>query len=430
MHIHFAGIGGTGIGPLALIAHKAGFTVSGTDKQHSAYIKYLKDKGISGIAVPDSEDSISQIHTNEPIDWVVYSSALPKENPSHPVLAFATENQIKHSKRDEFLAYFLEEKNLKMIAIAGTHGKTTTTAMAIWLFKQMNIPVSYSVGAKLSFGDMGEYDEGSEYFVYEADEYDKNFLYYHPAISIIPGLAYDHPDIYPTHDSYNEAFLQFFSQSNKTYIWENDVKSLSVKMPNGVEILRKNAYQNFANKLLGSVNRENAALVAQAFYENIDASKSVQELGDIMNRFTGVSRRFEKITENIYSDYAHTPEKIAGAINIARESLSEGQKLVVVYEGLHNTRQHFIKEQLETLFKEADELVVVPSYRAREDESLEDLTPEKLVHMMQVPGSRIAAHPDDELKHIIKERALRDVVLCLTAGGGDSLDEWLRKNYP
>lgn len=429
MHIHFSGIGGTGIGPLALIAHKAGFTVSGTDKQHSAYIEYLKDKGISTIAVPDSEDSISEIHAGEPIDWVVYSSALPKENPNHPVITFAAENQIKHSKRDEFLAYLLEEKHLKMLAIAGTHGKTTTTAMAIWLFKQMNIPVSYSVGAKLSFGDMGEYDENSEYFVYEADEYDRNFLHYSPAISLISGLGYDHPDIYPTREEYNEAFLQFFSQSDKTYIWENDVKYLGVKMPNGVEILRKNAYQNFANKLLGNVNRENAALVAQAFYENIDSSRSVHEIGEHMNSFPGVSRRFEQIAENIYSDYAHTPEKIAGAINIARESLSEGQKLVVVYEGLHNTRQHFIKEQLTTLFEAVDELIVVPSYRAREDESLEDLTPEKLVQIIQKPEVKIPAELNENLKEIVSSRAKNCVVLCLTAGGGGSLDEWLRKNF-
>lgn len=429
MHIHFSGIGGTGIGPLALIACQAGFTVSGTDKQDSEYIIYLRSKGIEDIFTPDNEHEVALLHNKTPIDWIVYSSALPKENPNHPVLQFAKQHNIKATKRDEFLAYFLKETQLKMIAIAGTHGKTTTTAMMIWLLKQLEIPVSYSVGAKLSFGDMGEYDNEAEYFVYEADEYDRNFLTFHPYISIISGIAYDHPDIYPTQEKYNNAFVDFLRQSEKTYIWENDVKILGVNMLNGVEILRKSSCQGFAEKIVGNVNRENAALVAQAVYESLDASKSINELSDIMNNFPGVSRRFEQIANNIYSDYAHTPEKIAGAIAVARETLSEGQELVVVYEGLHNTRQHFIKKELETLFTDVDTLVVVPSYRAREDESLEDLTPEKLVHMMRVPETRIAAHLNDELKHIISERAKRDLVLCLTAGGGGSLDEWLRNKF-
>lgn len=429
MHIHFSGIGGTGIGPLALIAHKAGYSVSGTDKQDSEYLSYLRKHGITNILIPDGKEEINTIHTNHAIDWIVYSSALPKENQHHPILVYAQKNNIHISKRDEFLNHVLTDKKLKMIAVAGTHGKTTTTAMLVWLLKELSVPVSYSVGAKLSFGDMGDFIEGSEYFVYEADEYDRNFLSYHPYISIIPGVAYDHPDTYPTQAIYNQAYVQFISQSDKTYAWENDVKSLGVKMPNGVKILQKETSLDVAPKLLGTVNRDNAALVCQAIHDCISPNYSVEELGDIMNKFPGVSRRFEKITDNIFSDYAHTPEKIAGAIEVARETLSEGQELVVVYEGLHNTRQHFIKKELETLFADVDTLVVVPSYRAREDESLEDLTPKKLVHMMHFPETRIAAHLNDELKHIIAERATRDIVLCLTAGGGGSLDEWLREEF-
>lgn len=429
MHIHFSGIGGTAIGPLALIAQKAGFTVSGTDKQNSDYTAYLQKNGIDAITVPDNYESIAGIHASHPIDWIVYSSALPKENPNHPVLSFARENNIKATKRDDFLKYFLNEKSLQMIAIAGTHGKTTTTAMMVWLFKQSGIPVSYSVGAKLSFGKMAEYDSQSQYFVYEADEYDKNFLSFSPKVSIISGIAYDHPDIYPTKEEYNNAFLQFLRQSEKTYMWENDVKSLGVEMPNDVEILRKQNYPDFASSLTGSVNRENAALVSQAFYENISAQKSIRELGEIMNNFSGVSRRFERIADNIYSDYAHTPEKIAGAITIAQESLTEGQTLTVVYEGLHNTRQHFIKKELEDLFQDCNEVIVVPSYRAREDESLEDLTPEKLTTIIKKPDVVSPALLDHNLAVRIAKLAKTNLVLCLSAGGSGSLDEFLRKNF-
>ena len=162
MHIHFSGIGGTGIGPLALIAKQAGYDVSGSDKQNSSYIEYLSKHGISDISIGQTGKEIDSLHVKKPIDWLVFSSSLLKENPNHPEIEMAKKLGIKISKRDEFLNMLLLEKNLKMIAIAGTHGKTTTTAMTVWLFKQLGVPVSYSVGAKLSFGDMGEYDSKSE----------------------------------------------------------------------------------------------------------------------------------------------------------------------------------------------------------------------------------------------------------------------------
>ena len=149
MHIFFSGIGGTAIGPLALIAHQAGYKVSGSDKQESQYIEYLRSQGITDIHIGQTEEAITELHAKNPIEWLVYSSAVAIENPDHPELAFARGKNIKTSKRDELLNEILRKSGQKMIAIAGTHGKTTTTAMAIWLFKQAGVPVSYSVGAKI-----------------------------------------------------------------------------------------------------------------------------------------------------------------------------------------------------------------------------------------------------------------------------------------
>ena len=155
MHIFFSGIGGTGIGPLALIAKQAGYEVSGSDAHDSPYLKYLTNQGISNLQVGQSKEQIAAVHAKKPIDWFVYSSALPKTDPNHPELAFCKEKGIKTSKRDELLNEILSQKKLKLVAVAGTHGKTTTTAMVVWLFKQLGVPISYSVGAKLIFGDMG-----------------------------------------------------------------------------------------------------------------------------------------------------------------------------------------------------------------------------------------------------------------------------------
>jgi UDP-N-acetylmuramate--alanine ligase len=102
MHIYFSGIGGTGIGPLALIAHKAGFDVSGSDKQDSAYLAYLKAHGVTNVHVGQTYDQIAAVHAQKPIDWLVYTSALPVEQPDAPELQFAEERGIRATKRDEF----------------------------------------------------------------------------------------------------------------------------------------------------------------------------------------------------------------------------------------------------------------------------------------------------------------------------------------
>ncbi len=426
MHIFFSGIGGTGIGPLALIARQAGYTVSGSDKQDSQYIKYLRDKGITNVYIGQTEKAIAAAHAKNPIDWYVYSSAVGREDAEHPELKFVEAEGIRKSKRDELLNQILKDKKLKLFAVAGTHGKTTTTAMAIWLFKQLKVPVSYSVGAKLSFGDMGHYEPGSEYFIYEADEFDRNFLTFHPHLSIITGIGWDHPDIFPTEEEYYAAFRQFLDQSEYAFIWNDDAATLGLTESTAkMSIIHKSDYVNFTQ--IGAVNREDAALATQGVMDILQ-KEDITELTDLMNTFPGVSRRFEEIAKNVYSDYAHTPEKIRGALQLAREVA--GQNVVVVYEGLHNTRQHFIKDDLGRLFEGTKKLYIVPSYRAREDESLEDLTPSKLAELINTPKDIEPSKLDDTLKHKLAQHAQAgDLVLCLSAGGGGSLDEWIRQGF-
>lgn len=425
MHIFFSGIGGAGIGPLALISHQAGYKVSGSDKQESSYISNLRAKGISDIHIGQSYEAIESLHAATPIDWIVYSSAVPKENPNHPELQFATDKGIRQSKRDEFLQKLLEDTGQKMIAIAGTHGKTTTTAMVIWLFKELSLPVSYSVGGKLSFGGLGEFNPDATYFVYEADEYDRNFLSFTPAMSLIAGIDYDHPDIYPTREDYYAAFNQFLGASSATVLWQNDADKINVTAHDSVTLLDAKTDLRHIT-LAGQVNRLNAHLAIVGL-EKLGLCSYVQG-AEIMNRFPGVSRRFEKISDNLYTDYAHTPEKIRGALQLTNEIA--GDNVVVVYEGLHNTRQHFIKEELPTLFEQASKLYIVPSYLAREDQSLELLTPEKLSTLIKKPAEVIPSAVDGTLKkHIQHELASGNLVLCLSAGGGGSLDEWLRNNF-
>ncbi|HSW98803.1 MAG TPA: Mur ligase domain-containing protein [Candidatus Saccharimonadales bacterium] len=430
MHIYFSGIGGTGIGPLSLIAHQAGYDVSGSDKQHSIYIDYLKKHGVDDVHIGQSYAQIAEVHAQRPIDWFVYSSAVVKEQGDLPEeLRFCQEHGIRATRRDELLNEIISQQGLKLVAIAGTHGKTTTTAMAVWLFQRLGIPESHSVAAKMGFAEMGSFTPGSEYFIYEADEYDRNFLAFHPHISIITGLDWDHADIYPTRDIYNQAFVEFLNQSQQAIMWDDDEARLGTGLTVQRRILSKQGQAGLEQlTLAGKVNREDALEVAAAV-ETL-TGKPLGELITHLNTFPGVGRRFERIAPNIYSDYAHTPPKIRGALQMAHEL--SGDNVVVVYEGLHNTRQHFIKDELANLFAGVKHLYIVPSYLAREDTSLALLSPEDLKKLMQsdIQAYTDPASLDDALAGKIRKHASSgDLVLCISAGGGNSLDEWVRRQF-
>lgn len=435
MHIYFSGIGGTGIGPLALIAHQAGYEVSGSDKQASQYIDYLKKRGINDIHIGQKTEQIAKVHEAKPIDWLVYSSALPLENPNHPELAFAKDKNIKASKRDALLNKIIKDHNIKLVAVAGTHGKTTTTAMIIWLFKQLGIPISYSVGAKIDFGDMGQADLNSKYFVLEADEFDRSFLAFNPELAIITGLGYDHHEIYRSSEEYNDAFKQFIYQSQRVILWQTDLEKLnksSIIPSGGVQLIiedEENAgIENV--KLAGLYNRRDGWLAARALHEL--AQQPLEKLLSLISSFPGVGRRFEKITENLYSDYAHTPEKIKGAMSVAQETLKPDQKLIVIYEPLTNRRMHHLAKEHQAVFSGADKLYWVPSYLAREDPEQAIFSPEELIKNLNEDGRKIAspARLNVDLKTKVQQHLESgDLVLALCGGGGGSLDEWLRREF-
>ncbi len=429
MHIFFSGIGGTAIGPLALIAKQAGFTVSGSDKQNNQYIEYLKKHGVTDIHIGQTRDHIAAQHDRNPIDWFVYSSAVPLENPDAPELAFCKEQDIKMSKRDELLNFILHEKKLKLIAVAGTHGKTTTSAMIVWLCRQLGVPVSWSVGAKFSFGDMGYYEPGSEYFVYEADEFDRNFLAFEPYLSVISGVSWDHHEIFPTREDYQAAFREFISQSKRTVLWQEDADYLGLDQAE--HLLIQNSGQEDIEKitLAGRYNRMDAWLAMQVVHAIIDVP--IAQLMQHINRFPGTQRRMEQLIPNLYTDYAHTPEKIRGAMSVALEiAAKHNQPLVIVYEPLTNRRQHYMIDDYQDCFVGAERVYWLPSYLAREDPALRIIPPEELISHLNDPSLAEPATMGPVLQAAIQKHLdAGAMVVGMAGGGGDSLDEWLRKEF-
>jgi UDP-N-acetylmuramate--L-alanine ligase len=415
MRIYFSGIGGVGIGPLAEIALDAGYSVYGSDREPSVMTRSLQNRGVN-ISFDQSGDFLQTEHKKSPFDWFVYTSALPD---NHPELTLAKQLGIKTGKRDELIAKIISDKNLKLIAIAGTHGKTTTTGMLVWTFHQLNIPVSYSIGSTIQFGPSGRFDKDSQFFVYECDEFDKNFLHFYPWLSIITSIDYDHPDTYPSKIDYTNAFRQFINQSKHCIMYKDDFDNLNIK-DTVLDLIDKNEHKNKINSinLAGDHNRENAYLILTEL-ENMGIQTDKAQLA--IESFPGTGRRFEKIADNLYSDYGHHPIEIAATLQMAKEL---NDRVVLVYQPHQNIRQHEIIDQYTNCMDKADTIYWLPTYLTREDPKLEILTPQALTKNLINKSSLEFAELDNNLWDKIKaERKNGKLVLCMGAG---TIDGWLR----
>lgn len=413
MNIYFSGIGGVGIGPLAEIAYDAGYSVQGSDATESLLTRELRGRGIN-VTIGQDGDFLKECHREAPIDWFVHTAALSAD---HPELALAQQLGIKTAKRDELLAHIIGEKNLQLIAVAGTHGKTTTTGMLVWTMKQLGIPVSYSVGTTLSFGPSGKYDPNSSYFIYECDEFDRNFLHFSPHLSLVTSIDYDHPDTYPTETNYLAAFHQFIEQSDMAIMWKADGDQIHSTSLEGW-ILGDDEVMDI--HVPGAHNRRNATLVAKAIeYLSVgDYNRTITSL----QSFPGTDRRFERLDDNLYSDYGHHPVEIAATLQLARE-LSDN--VVLIYQPHQNVRQHEIRDQYTNQFELAEKVYWLPTYLSREDPNLPVLTPYELTQSITNRGSVYTANLDNDLWDII-QTARQEGKLVLGMGAG-SIDAWLRQ---
>jgi len=419
MHVYFSAIGGVGIGPLAMLSLDAEYSVSGSDLQESEMTKQLQERGVN-VYIGQDGSQVAEAHKKLPIDWLVYSSAIPDD---HPELLFAKQNGIKTSKRDEFINNFMTEHKLQLVAVAGTHGKTSVTSMIVWLCKQFNVPVSYSIGTTVSFGPAAQYEYSAKYFIYECDEFDRNFLQFKPAISAITSMDYDHPDTYPTQADYTAAFKAFTEQSQSLFTWQKVARALGISPTDTHTILNETDPVVSGIGLAGTHTRRNALLAAHVA-QKILPKTTVELLAGVMKAYPGSNRRFEKLAENLYTDYAHHPVEIAATIQMAKEL---NRNVVVVYQPHQNVRQHeIIRENAYAhCFDGVEKLYWLPTYLSREQKDLPILSPTELI---------VSINPDikaeyDEMNETLWQKIKAhyksgDLVLAMSAG---DLDIWLRE---
>lgn len=412
MNIYISGISGTGMGPLALMAKDAGMTVFGSDQLAGAVTHELLENNIKVCLGEQDGEFLKARAKAEGVDWFVYTSALPED---HPELMMAKKLKIKHiTKRDEFISYLVKKLKLKMVAVAGTHGKTTTTAMIVWGCMKLGLPVSYLIGTTLPFAPAGKYDPKSQYFVYEADEYDRNFLAFHPWLAVIPVVTYDHPDIYKDEQDYKEAFIQFERQSD--------------------QVIRGNEMAADVT-LAGEARRYDATLAIDALQRMLPKPRGLARFGNgqrkkiaaVINNFPGVGRRFEQVSEGYYSDYAHHPEEVKATVEIAlEESERRGLKgVVAIYEPHQNTRQAGVIDGYAEAFEGVKKLYWLPTYLTREDPELKVYKPIDFINKLSNKKVAASAELNEKLgEELLDWHNKGYLVLLMTAGPADA---WLRK---
>lgn len=418
--IYISGISGTGMGPLALMARDAGCEVCGSDLVKGAIYDELEMAGIDvEIGDQDGEYLAEKIENGE-VDWFVYTSALPED---HEELEMAKEAGLKISKRDELTMYLVRKLGLRMVAVAGTHGKTTTAAMIVWAARFFGLPVSHVVGTTLDFAPSGAYDRDDRFFVYEADEYDRNFLRFHPWLSVITTIAYDHPDVYPTWEDYVEAFTQFKNQSYRVLESQDDTDPIEMF------------------KMAGKARREDARLAMGAVLmmlrdtlaADVMAGREPQmvpnfiEIQERLEDFPGVGRRFEQLEEGIYTDYAHHPDEVAATMNIALEEckLKGYEGVAVIYEPHQNARQHAVRRGYRNAFKGAEQVYWLPTYLTREPEGLKVLKPRDLIKGLKNADVAVPTELTDEFfNELMNWHSAGYMIVLMTAGPADA---WLRE---
>ncbi len=404
--IYFIGIAGSGISSLAHICLDLGFTVYGHDDCANQILDNLVGRGVKII----NPDEMQGLDIN--LDYLIFTSAVQiKDYDNIPAK--------QRGKRDLLINDLIKDYQLDLIAVAGTHGKTTTSSMLVWLFKQAEIPISYVVGSTLSFANSGGFAKNSKYLILEADEYDRHFLNYHPQYSLITNIEYDHPDIYPNEENYLEAFIKFINQSKKTYLHTDTEKKILKKA-----YLTSTNYKlsgDFDSHLAGKVMRENANL-ALSLFEDIFPKLNALKL---LARFPGADRRSQLLAERIFSDYAHHPTEIKATVNILKERYPE-KNLIVVYRPHQNLRQIMVKELYSGAFDGVDKLFWLETYLSREGDK-EVLPAKELAKFADHPNTVISTPGNkliSDLKNLYKDS--NNIIVLMTAGE----DAWFLSAIP
>lgn len=449
MHIHLVGIGGIGLSAIARVLLGLGYTVSGSDQVGSELTDALATERAT-VFIGHSAENVRGA------ELVLISSAIP---PGNPEVEAAHAAGIPVVKRIDFLAHLMEGR--MGIAIAGTHGKTTTTAMVASILEAAGLDPSFIVG-----GVMADYRTNARVgrgdpFVVEADEYDGMFLGLWPKVAVLTTVEHDHPDCYPTLADMMDAFRQFIAHLPPEGLLVACLDDPGARQLGGEResqggrvawygIQSKALWQAVDLQLVGATDfgvlcggmhlgvihlnlpgRHNVlnALASLAVADRLGVS--FDSASRTLASFGGVARRFEVKGEvrgvTVVDDYAHHPTKIAVTLKAARDRFY-GRRIWVVFQPHTYSRTRALLDAFSNCFGDADEVIVLDIYAAREVDNL-GITASGLVAGMAHPRARYIGGRHQAVSYLVEKVQPGDVVLTLGAGDGNKVGEWFLDSY-
>ncbi len=445
--VHFIGIGGTGMSAIALLLLEKGWLVSGTDRSASRYFDAVTAKGACTLLGHSPELALEA-------DLIVRSSAVRDDDPE--VIA-AREMGIPVFKRNDFLPELTA--GYQTLAVAGSHGKTTCTAMLVTMLRGLGVDPTFILGAQIRPLATNAHAGSSDLFVIEADEYDYMFLGLNPKISLLTNVEYDHPDFFPTPEDYYQAFAAFIrrTQPDGAVIacGEDDgVRKLLVSKDfDGIKILTYGyslecTYQiqevrwngdgydfklvhtpsnldlgEFELNVPGRHNLLNAAGALAVLHQmGLNTSSASESLAE----FVGTERRFEQVCHSgdtvVINDYGHHPTQLNLTLEAARE-LYPDHVLWAVWEPHTFSRTDRMQSEFTTALQRADRVVILPTYAARE--SVETDTPRRIAE--DIPESKAAYFQSfaEAVEFVAEQATGLNVVIVFSAGKGPEFSNML-----
>lgn len=394
---YFVGIGGIGMSAIARYLKNNGHNIYGYDRTRTQLTAELEKEGMN----ITYEENLN--HLPEVIDLAIYTPAIPAEN---KILKEIIKRGIQLNKRAFALAEIVKEK--KVIAIAGTHGKTTTSGLLAHLLYNSKIGCSAFLGGIANnYSTNMLCDTKSEYVVVEADEYDRSFLNLNPFVSAITSISPDHLDIYQNKENLEQAFAQFANQTDKnghvflkkevkveideqiktnTYSLtdiESDYYAWNVRVSNGSYYFDYHTpgkvYYDMQMTYPGIHNIENAVL---ALSIALSLGVNEYELRAALKSFKGMKRRFDlkcKTDETIYyDDYAHHPEEIEATITSLKH-LYPNKRICGIFQPHLYSRTKDFADQFAEALENLDDIILLPIYPARE-EAIPGITSKTILH--------------------------------------------------
>jgi UDP-N-acetylmuramate--alanine ligase len=439
-HIHFIGIAGRGMSAIARVLLEDGYTVSGSDKAASALSQALEEAGAK-VTIGHAAENVTGA------ELVVRSSAVRDDNPE---VVEARARGIPVLKRSDYLGQLMEKRTA--IAVAGSHGKSTTAAMVAEALVAAGRDPSYIFGGvSRNLGTNGHSGKGKE-FVIEADEFDYMFLGLKPEIAVVTNVEYDHPDCFATREIYDQAFADFVQQlrpGGTLIVCAEDAKALTLKkylpqsctcftyglltsvdyqaaniLPNELGgytfdvLFHGQKITSISMQILGDYNILNAlASMAVCHYLSVSDAIAAQALTD----YRGTERRLEVLGVaqgiTIINDYAHHPTQIRTALTAARRHYPNN-RIWAVWQPDGFSRTIALEDEFCQAFDSVDFAIITEVYIRRE---VVNYSSAHLVAKMTHPGAKFIPALDDATHYLVENLEPGDVMVLIATANADKI---------